>query len=147
MEIKAIRRKNMLALVAQHGTMDKLAELVGTSPSVLSQIKIGARNMGHDLARRFEANLKKPDGWMDAPHNDKVVEEPLALYSVPASMQSRILTVFDWLTPEQQDEALKELEATAQANQSTAKIFGRRLSTANDNSVKNAYGKSGSHHK
>ncbi len=147
MEIKAIRRRNMLALVKEFGTMEKLAELVGTSPSVLSQIKIGARNMGHDLARRFESKLRKPVGWMDAQHKDEVVEEPLALYSISAPMQSRILKVFDWLTPAQQEVALNDLEATAKGNQATAKIFRRRLSTADDKSVEAAYGKPADNHK
>lgn len=145
MEIREIRRKNLLHLTEQIGSFEKLAKVVETSPSVFSQIKTGARNMGHTLARKIELKLRKPVGWMDAQHKDNVAEEPLALYSVSAPLQSRILQVFDWLTPAQQEHALKELEATAQANQSTAKIFGRRLTTADDKSVESAYKKPLSH--
>ena len=147
MEIKAIRLRNLLALKEQFGTFAKLAKVVGTDPSVFSQIKSRNRNLGHTLARQIETRLGKPEGWMDVAQKDMVAEEPFALYSVSASMQSRLLKVFDWLTPEQQEQAIRELEATASANQSAAKIFGRRISTAADKSVDSAYGKPGAVHK
>jgi hypothetical protein len=57
----------MEALVLEWGSLKALAERVGTSERTLSQIRNETRNMGHVLARQFEARLGKPDGWMDQP--------------------------------------------------------------------------------
>lgn len=149
MDIRTTRRSNLMRLTAEYGSFEKLAKAVQTNPSVFSQIKTGARNMGHTLARQIEARLGKPAGWMDTRHDDSLkpthAEQPPALYSVSPHMQSRILQLFDWLTPAQQEAALQELEATAKANQATAKIFGRRLKTVDDRQVETAYRKPPAH--
>lgn len=75
--IGEIRRENLERLIEQFGTMDALASEVGTSPIYLSQIKNRTkssksgrrREMGTALARRLEAALGKPDGWMDQDHS------------------------------------------------------------------------------
>lgn len=65
MENKEIRRANMLLLSKRAGTMKALADATDSDPAHLSQIKSGFRDMGDDVARRFEARLEKPRGWMD----------------------------------------------------------------------------------
>ena len=62
--------------------MDELAKMADTSPIYLSQVRNRAldtktkrpRELGTRLARRIEAALDKPAGWMDQPHD----EEPTA---------------------------------------------------------------------
>lgn len=73
MEIKDIRRHNLLVLRARYKTFKALAEAIGTDPAVLSQINTGYREMGHDIARRIEVALELPVGWMDTP---KIAESP-----------------------------------------------------------------------
>ena len=68
MENKEIRRRNLLRLAGEFGTLKALAEATKTDPAHLSQIKNQTRDMGDDVARRFEKRLKKPLGWMDLPH-------------------------------------------------------------------------------
>lgn len=65
MDNKAIRRKNLLDLEREFGTLAALAEATGSADRHLSQMKNGTRGMGDRVARRFEARLGKPRGWMD----------------------------------------------------------------------------------
>jgi len=67
MENKEIRRRNLLRLAGEYGTLKALAEATKTDPAHLSQIKNQTRDMGDDVARRFERRLRKPVGWMDLP--------------------------------------------------------------------------------
>lgn len=143
MNIKDIRRNNLLKLKAEFGSFAALAKRTNTDASYLSQVNIKARDMGHDVARRLESALGKTPGWMDTQHNPQKVEQPLALYSVNPELQSRLLAAFDWLTPPQQNEHIKELEALAEANRHAAKIFQQRISPADNNRVEMAYGKPG----
>lgn len=71
------RRINLESLIKQCGTMEALAQLVGSSSVYLSQIRTAAvdvktgrpREMGSVMARRLETAAKKARGWMDADHS------------------------------------------------------------------------------
>lgn len=71
MDITDIRRKNMLSLLEQYKTQAEFANLVGTDPSYISQLKKGVKKtgervaMGDDLARGIEIALDLPYGVMD----------------------------------------------------------------------------------
>ena len=73
-----IRRLNMLVAMKRAGNAAKLAELVSTSPAYLSQIKNKVpdsksgtpKAMGDEVARRIEAAINEPTGWMDAAHQE-----------------------------------------------------------------------------
>lgn len=67
MDVKQIRKTNILKLYEQHGGPAGLARKVGTSESYLSQITSdkGTRNIGDQLARKIEKALALPRGWMD----------------------------------------------------------------------------------
>jgi hypothetical protein len=77
-----IRRLNMLVAMKRAGNAAKLAERVATSPAYISQIKNRVpdsksgtpKAMGDELARRIEAAINEPTGWMDAAHQDVWVE-------------------------------------------------------------------------
>lgn len=70
-----IRRANLNLLIAEAGSSAGLADSCDASASYLSQVKNGTRsrdgsqrNLGPKLARRLEAAMNKPTGWMDTEH-------------------------------------------------------------------------------
>jgi hypothetical protein len=83
MDVKAVRRQNLLALLEECGR-EHLAREAQTAPAYLSQLKSRRTEayVGHDLARRLEAAAGKPEGWMDLPHGDaEVIAEAVASLS------------------------------------------------------------------
>lgn len=71
MDAHEVRRKNLMALIAEHGGQKALAERVRpTAPGYISQMVNGTRNVGGVIARRFEKHLGKPHGWMDQCHEE-----------------------------------------------------------------------------
>lgn len=88
MDIAAIRRMNMEALIARPEirTALKLAELAGTDASYLSSLRRPGRTnrvIGSDLARRMESGCGLPEGWMDRLHNGDGDGSARAVNSVP----------------------------------------------------------------
>ncbi|MGO3712866.1 MULTISPECIES: hypothetical protein [Alcaligenes] len=75
--VAEIRLDNLERLVSEAGTADALAERAGVSPVYLSQIRSRAidvktgrsRNLGSVAARKLEAGMGKPQGWMDRDNN------------------------------------------------------------------------------
>lgn len=71
-----IRRENLEVAIKRMGSAAKLAEAANTSPAYLSQIrnrtpdsKTGTpKMMGDAMARRIEAAIGEPHGWMDRSH-------------------------------------------------------------------------------
>lgn len=64
---KTVRRLNFELLVQEFETIARLAKLHDLDESLLSQIRNQNRNIGDRLARKMEANVGKPMGWMDVP--------------------------------------------------------------------------------
>lgn len=79
MDVKEIRKLNLETLRDEMGSLNILAEHIGSNPSYLSQIlgKGSTRNVGDTLARNIEVAFNKPRGWMDAYHS---VNEEDAVY-------------------------------------------------------------------
>ncbi len=69
---RTIRIANVLLLEREIGSRSALARKVGSSQSYLSQCvgNGGIRSIGDELARRLEAVMDKPHGWMDECHID-----------------------------------------------------------------------------
>ena len=75
--VDEIRREKLALLIKEHGTSGALAELLGMSPSQLSQWKSASkhsdtgkpRRMSSDSARYIEEKCGKPSGWMDTEEN------------------------------------------------------------------------------
>lgn len=71
MDIAEIRKENMLSLLDNYRTQAEFADLVGTEPAYISQLKKGIKKtgervtMGDTLARSIETALNLPYGWMD----------------------------------------------------------------------------------
>lgn len=78
-DINAIRRENLLRLLEEAGTQERLAERCDVSHIYLNQIKNmrpdpatgKIRNVGNQLARKLEKGMNKPEGWMDTDHSIK----------------------------------------------------------------------------
>ncbi|MDR3381765.1 S24 family peptidase [Cupriavidus basilensis] len=74
--IDEIRRLNLLAAIARLGTAAELAAKSGLSAAYLSQIKNRSpesktgkpKGLGDEAARKIEAALGEPLGWMDRDH-------------------------------------------------------------------------------
>lgn len=72
-----VRRQNLELAIKRLGSGSKLAEAAKTSPAYLSQIKNRTpdsksgtpKTMGDDMARRIEAAIGEPHGWMDVAHS------------------------------------------------------------------------------
>ena len=69
------RFQNLERLVIEAGSAARLARIVGTSSSYLSQVrhqmptrKGTPRGLGDELAERLERGMEKPEGWMDEAH-------------------------------------------------------------------------------
>lgn len=83
-----IRLQNLELLIAEAGSAAKLARIAGTNSSYVSQVrnqmptkKGTPRGVGDDLAKKLERGMKKPEGWMDEPHEDRQ-EQPVACKDV-----------------------------------------------------------------
>jgi hypothetical protein len=69
-----IRLLNLESLIKKQGSAAKIANLIGSSPTVLSVIRSDKhpdKNMGGGMARRIEDALSLPHGWMDRLHDDE----------------------------------------------------------------------------
>lgn len=66
MDNKAVRHKNIEALVAAHGGPTAFGALVLREQVQVSQW-LGGKPIGDQLARHIEKSLKKPTGWLDSP--------------------------------------------------------------------------------
>lgn len=62
--ITEIRGSNLNHLIDGLGSVKALAEAIGRSPSVVSQIKSG--RFGKKIARHTEKSLGLPNGYMDS---------------------------------------------------------------------------------
>jgi SOS-response transcriptional repressor LexA len=78
-----IRLQNLEQLITEAGSAVKLARLVGTNSSYLSQLrnrmptkKGTPRRVGDDLAVKLERGMSKPVGWMDEPHDEAPRQQP-----------------------------------------------------------------------
>lgn len=77
MDIKSIRKSNLERLIIEflkrdrHTTKAGFAELCGISPAQLSQLlgRNSHRNVGDKVARKIEAAMDRPFGWLDIPHD------------------------------------------------------------------------------
>jgi hypothetical protein len=110
--IDKTRRERLEILIKECGSIAALNEALGLdrTDSTLSQIRTQARHsrtgkprvMGDDLARRIEAALHRPDGWMDTP------VEPAA-----DERTARVLELLGRLPQWQQDQVAKIVESFA----------------------------------
>jgi SOS-response transcriptional repressor LexA len=76
MDSKEIRMANLELLIKEAGTKAELSRRMKKRANYLNQLhppKEGKRAMGDSTARRLEAAMKKPRGWMDIIHDQAII--------------------------------------------------------------------------
>lgn len=71
--LNEIRRKNLQLLARQYEYVTQFSKQAGVGNSQIDQMlknREPVRNLGEKLARRIEANMGLPPGWLDTPHED-----------------------------------------------------------------------------
>lgn len=73
MDVLEIRRDNLRKLGEEHRGFKKLSQMLGVSPSRLTQLAgpNPSRGVSEPVAREFEKTLNLPAGWMDADRRKK----------------------------------------------------------------------------
>ncbi len=100
-----IRLDNLENLIMEAGSAVALARVAGTSESYLSQIrnqfttpKGTPRGIGDDLAGKLERAMGKPNGWMDALHENVIVEPEVEEYNAkPCSIVRGLQPLISWV--------------------------------------------------
>ncbi len=103
MEISDVRRANLRKLVREYGGQAKLGDRIDTDPAYISQL-LSPRtraDMGNRFARKVEARLNLPRGWMDQPQEpDPEINDPSATYRTLAQGQTlvaRLYPLISWV--------------------------------------------------
>src|ERR1700687_1247419 len=73
----SIRLANFRNLIKRAGGAGDAARKLDMDDSQLSQIagKNPVRNIGTSLARRIEKAFKRPEGWLDVPHSQLLLQQ------------------------------------------------------------------------
>lgn len=109
--VDEIRRANLLTLIQEAGNASRLALLTDVPAPYISQVSRGVarskggatRTMGPDIARRMEAKMGKPRGWMDTDHSALSVATDLN------GREGQLVGLFRLLQDQQQIELVNEL--------------------------------------
>ena len=101
--LREVRRDNLLLVLASlggHGGQKKLSEKSGIYHTYISNLRLGNREMGEDIARKIEAAMGLSVGWMDRPHSG--IEDDQGAYEKAATledvaMEQRLLALWEQL--------------------------------------------------
>ena len=124
MEIKEIRRRNLILLIESRERQSVLAAELKMAPSILSNIVTGARDMGHGIARRIEKRLLLEPGWMDS------LREKMA---VPDRLRAQLLHLYENLSQDGRDALIgkaNSLYIMENPDPSPANPFGKKKTKA-----------------
>ena len=101
--IQQVRLLNLRKLIAEFGSQAKLADTVGITASVISQLVTGHRDIGEKLARKIESGSGRPALWLDKSSNG--VEEERAEHHAGISLRD----LWESSSPEERAEFLSDL--------------------------------------
>jgi hypothetical protein len=102
--VEEIRRANLLLLISEAGNASRLAAVTEVPAPYISQVSRGVQNskgrgarvMGPDVARRMEAKMGKPRGWMDTDHS------ALSISSDLTGREGQLVGLFRLMTDREQ---------------------------------------------
>lgn len=117
MDIRHIRRANMLTLIKREPSKAAFARKVETDPAYVSQIlstKTKAE-IGNTLARAIEQAYKLPNGWMDREHEQ---QEVTVEHEFDALTEAWVQ-----LLPEEQRELFADIQKRAAHNKAVMERF------------------------
>ena len=146
--LKEVRRQNLdlvLASLGGHGAQKKLSEKSGIYHSHISNLHLGYKEMGEEIARKIEAAMCLSSGWLDQPHSG--IQDELCTYAKTATleefaMEQRLLALWAQLSCERQQIALEVLADMALAEHyrpqtQTQTQTQNQTQTKNQNQTKN----------
>lgn len=94
MKVQEIRRIRLTQLLAEYSGPDReFADAIGQSPSFVSQLKNGSRDMGESVARGMEKSLSLPPYSLDTLEENPNLEGVLAGYFETLSEEDRTTLV------------------------------------------------------
>lgn len=127
MEIKDIRRNNLLALLSGFASIRAFADRTGVPAAYISQIKneAGGRGMGSKTARTIEEALGLATGYMDQAHT--VAGVPASPTPPPVVAVNRTAAALGTLEKWQIDDAARLKELFDSKAQFAQEEFGRRF--------------------
>ena len=123
MSTKEVRRQNLqliLSSLGGHGAQKILSEKSGIHHTYISNIRLGNREMGEEIARKIEATMGLTVGWMDQIHS--TIADESAAYVKQATpdevvMEARLLALWEQLSASRQRLALELLADMVAAEQ------------------------------
>lgn len=91
--IRTIRKSNLLTQIDRFGSQRAFADQAGLAPAHVSQMVTDRRNMGDEVARRIEKNLDLAEGYMDLQHQpgDYSGHHPAERFTGVADTDSELL--------------------------------------------------------
>ena len=95
----SIRLDNLRELIKKAGGPSEAARKLDMDASQLSQIagKHPIRNVGTTLARRIEKAFRKPEGWLDVPHSQGLLQNRTERNVAPARDLQREVPLISWV--------------------------------------------------
>ena len=124
--LREVRRQNLLLVLAGlggHGAQKKLAEKSGIYHTYLSNIRVGNREMGEEIARKIEAAMGLAPGWMDQPHfsvEDEGPESYVVATPEAVALEQRLTSLWEQLSMPRRRIALEVLADMVAAQQAQA---------------------------
>lgn len=116
-DIKQIRRSNMLTLIEREKTRAAFARKVGTDPAYISQIlsEKTKADVGNDLARGIEVAYGLPHGWMDREHGQADLPIP-----------NELAVAWDYLLPDERAELEADIKRRAAHNKAVGEMLAAK---------------------
>src|SRR6476646_3109550 len=95
----SIRLDNLRELIKKAGGPAEAARKLDMDASQLSQIagKNPVRNIGTTLARRIEQAFRRPEGWLDVPHTQLLLQQRADRNVSPARDLQREVPLISWV--------------------------------------------------
>jgi SOS-response transcriptional repressor LexA len=95
----SIRLENLRELIRKAGGAAEAARKLDMDDSQLSQIagKNPIRNIGTALARRIEKTFRRPEGWLDVPHSQLLIQQRADRNVLPARDLQREVPLISWV--------------------------------------------------
>jgi len=68
--MQTIRIENLKAIANTYESQKELADDLDYTPGYINHLLVGHRNIGEKVARKIEASLRKPHGWLDVDRSE-----------------------------------------------------------------------------
>lgn len=135
MGLYEIRRKRLRQLIDERfdGVNAKLAEAMQWPATDLSRFFVKGkhgRNISERKARELERKCRVGKYWLDQPESAPLtVQQPLPVYNIAEDEQARLIELYSYLTPEQQNDIINRMAAYHKANEAVVKHLTGRFKT------------------